>query len=370
MYLLLSAVYFHRHQYYNTDIEAYMGMVYRIGHPELSTGEIHRRVYDELRIKNPDLVTEIQGKKEEVTGENSYYKILAEDPSAYAEELELFVVKPLYHFTNAGFYKLGIPASTATFLTSFLSYCGIVMLIFGFLSRILPSQNMAFFLTLLFSFLKPLTESTRHASPDNLACFLLLSGIYCFVVWHRLFPAVLLLVLTLFTRPDYIIFFTLLTFFLFFYRKNFGLKSSWLLGFYAFLLFSFLLIEHLNRIPWSVLFMNQFIKVQLFPLTSPDQLSFAAYWSVIKSRFLFEINASWFPLLMLFIAIGAGASARPRSQLRVFGMFFLVVFFTVGIRFLVFPSLVNRMMLGYYLLILLGLVWWHSGRSNLTESTH
>lgn len=47
--------YLYTHQYYNVDIEAYMGLLYKAEYPEMKIEEIHKKVFDELdekRLRN------------------------------------------------------------------------------------------------------------------------------------------------------------------------------------------------------------------------------------------------------------------------------------------------------------------------------
>ena len=369
LYLCVMSYYLYTHQYYNVDMEAYMGLVYKTEYPDMKIEEIHKKVYDELREKRPELFHFDLSHKELAKGENTYYKVLSENPKAYEEELQLFSVKPFYNFINFLFFKTGLEASTSTFLISIISYVLILILIFRYLVKILENHYFAVILALLFSLFKPLLEASRHASPDTLSCFLLLASIYVYSVKKFFFCATIFAMLCILTRPDYFVFYTLLYIFLYFYKKNNVKKIEFFLS-YLYLFFSFYIIQYFNKISWSTLFMNQFTKVQIYPVSNPDVFQFSDYINFIKSKFLIEFNSSYFPLLLIFIVIILGYKFSLKNKLNLkLCLFFGIIYSSVFIRFLIFPTLVNRMMIGFYLIIILSLIYIQNSKKDFFKKT-
>ena len=134
-------VYLSTHQYYNADIEAYMGIVYKTVYPNMSVDEIHKKVYDELREKKPERLQFDSKKDVDAVGDSKYYKILSENSKAYGEELQLFTVKPFYNFVNSIFFRIGFSASASTYIVTIISYILIVLLLYIFLLKILLNAN-------------------------------------------------------------------------------------------------------------------------------------------------------------------------------------------------------------------------------------
>ncbi|MBE4949101.1 hypothetical protein [Chryseobacterium culicis] len=373
IYVCFMSYYLYTHHYYNTDMEAYMGLIYKTEYPDMKIEEIHKKVYDELREKNPDFagLGPVDPMVEEVAkGESTYYKIISQNPKAYEEELQLFVVKPFYNFINWSFFKLGFSASASTSLISIISYALILILIFGFLIKILKNYSLAFIIVILISMFKPLPESTRHVSADTLSCLLLLLSFYVFLIRKNFFLAGIFAMLCILTRPEYFIFYTFLYGLVYLYRNKLEVKTAPLLLSYGYLFLSFALIQAFNQVAWSTLFMNQFTKVQIYPVSNPDPFSFSEYIQFIKSKIMLEFNTSFFPLLLIFIVIILANKFSLRSkknQAQV--LFFAIIYITVMLRFLVFPSLVNRMMLGYYLIIILALVYIQSSRVDIFKNS-
>ncbi|MEJ5048603.1 hypothetical protein WH221_02135 [Chryseobacterium culicis] len=361
IYVCFMSYYLYTNHYYNTDMEAYMGLIYKTEYPEMKIEEIHQKVYDELREKAPDFAGFASVNptvKEVAEGESTYYKIISQNPKAYEEELQLFVVKPFYNFMSWSLFKLGFSASASISLVSIISYALILILIFSFLIKILKNYPLAFILTVLISLFKPLSESARHVSADSLSCLLLLLSFYVFLVRRNLFIAGILAMLCVLTRPEYFIFYTFLYAFISLYRNRLQINTVPLVLSYGYLFLSFFSVQAFNQVSWSTLFMNQFTKVQIYPVSQPDPFSFADYFHFIKSNIMLEFNSSYFPLLLIFIVIilaNRFTFRNKKNQAQL--LFFAIIYTTVMLRFLVFPSLVNRMMLGFYLIIILALIY-------------
>ncbi len=373
IYVGFMSYFLYTHQYYNADMEAYMGLIYKTEYPDMKIEEIHQKVYNELRAKSPNSSKADKGdcKVEEVAkGESTYYKILSENPKAYEEELQLFVVKPFYNFINWTFFKIGFEASTSTFLISIISYASILILILCFLMKILKNNVLAVIITVLFSLFKPLLEASRHASADSLSCLLLLLSFYTFTIRKSFFWATVFAMLCVLTRPEYFIFYSLLYACLFLYKKKIQIKTPLLFLSYGYIFLSFFLVQYFNQIAWSTLFMNQFTQVQIYPVSQPDAFDSSAYLHYIKSKILFEFNGSYFPVLLLFLVIllANNFSLRPtKNQIQY--LFFAIIYGSVFIRFLVFPSLVNRMMIGFYLLIILAMIYIQNSKVDIFKNS-
>ncbi|SHF88769.1 hypothetical protein [Chryseobacterium sp. OV279] len=370
LYLCLISYYLYTHQYYNVDIEAYVGLIYKAEYPEMKIEDIHKKVYTELKGTNPKIFGITPQDEEIAVGENTYYKVLSENPKAYEEELQLFSVKPFYNFVNWMFFKLGFKAPVAVSLTSILSFVAILVLIFSFLIQILKNYPLAFILTVLISLFKPLLEASRHASADSLSCFLLLLSFYTFVVKKNHLWTTVFAMLCILTRPEYFILYSFLYILIYFYRNNLQLSRSKLLMSYGYIFLSFFLIQYFNQISWSTLVMNQFTKVQIYPISDPDPFYFPDYLNYVKKVIMLDFNGSYFPILLLFIVIilaNKFSVNSRRSWLQ--SLFFATIYVSVFFRFLIFPSLANRMMIGFYLVIILSLIYIQNSKTDIFKNS-
>lgn len=370
IYLCLMSYYLYTHQYYNVDLEAYAGLICKAEYPDMKIEDIHKKVYTELKGTNPKLFGITPQDEEIAVGENTYYKILSENPKAYGEELQLFSVKPFYNFVNLMFFKSGFQLTTSVFLTSILSYVLILVLVFCYLIRILKNYPLALIITVIISLFKPLLEASRHASADSLSCLLLLLSLYTFVVRRKHLSATIFAMLCVLTRPEYFILYSFLYIVAYFNRNTLEIKASKLFLSYGYVFIAFFLIQYFNQISWSTLFMNQFTKVQIYPISDPDPFDFSDYVKYLKKSMLLEFNGSYFSLLLLFIVIilankFSWNSKKSWAQC----LFFAAIYISVFLRFLVFPSLANRMMIGFYLIIILSLIYIQNSKINIFKNS-
>jgi hypothetical protein len=350
-----------------------MGLVYKITDPEMDIKEIHRKVYDELAIKKPEIFSYRKSITEaETIGSDSYYYILSRNVKAYEEELEFFSVKPLYNVINSIFFKLGVSAATSTFLISIISYFLLISLIFLFLNKQLKKTELAFVITILISMFKPLLDSTRHATPDMLGCLLLLLTSYFFIYRKNILATTIFAMLTILTRPEYFILFGLLLVLILIFKQYFPYKLSEIGISYLFILLSFIMIQLYSKISWGVLFMNQFTKVQIYPISNPDPFVLSDYINYVKRKIFLEFNSSYFIILLIFtiVILGNALFNKYKTDKKpiVVLSFIVTIIISVFIRFLAFPALVNRMMVGFYLLIILALTLYQfSDRKNVCQ---
>ena len=86
----------------------------------------------------------------------------------------------------------------------------------------------------------------------------------------------------------------------------------------------------------------------------------SAYVQYLKSNILLQFNSSYFPLLTLFVVIlmyfKQAFFVVNKQELLTYGSFIFSILTAVFIRYLIFPTLVNRMMVGYYLLMILATI--------------
>ncbi len=358
LYLAAMSVYFWNKQYYNWDIEAYMGIIYTLDDPEMPVAEIHQRVYSELRTEAPHIF-EFPDVEETTIGVNDYYKVLSQNPDAFGEELELFKVKPLYNWINFAFYKLGFSASKATAVPVIISYLLIIMGVFIFTAKLWKNNLIALLIAMLISLFKPLQDATRHASPDMLAAVFLLASFYCLFYTKNKVAYTVFAMLAVLARPEFMLLFAIFTVLKIILEQSVKKNTELLTGL-LFIVSSFGIIQLANKVSWGTLVMNQFIKVQYFPVSAPEAFDQSAYIRYLKENILLEFNSSYFVILLLFAVLVFGATFYRNCQLNKADqnriLLIAAIYMTVMVRFLVFPMLVNRMMVGFYLLIILAVI--------------
>lgn len=358
VYLAVMSVYFWKKQYYNWDIEAYMGIIYQLDDPKMPVSKIHQKVYAELKTEAPQIFSFPQT-EEKTVGANDYYRVLSQNPDAYGEELELFRVKPLYNWLNYIFYKLSFSASKATAVTVILSFLLIICAIFVLLSKLWNNSMLSLLITVLISLFKPLQDATRHAAPDMTAALFLLISFYFFFSKRNWPLFTFFAMLTLLTRPEFLILYGVFLFGIFIFSNASKFKKD-MLASMVFMSLTFSLIQITNKVSWSTLVTNQFLKVQYYPVSNPDAFDFLKYLTYLKENILLEFNSSYFVILLLFAVLICAALYKRQGVFTAEDYLKIILIgsicFAVFIRFLIFPMLVNRMMVGFYLLIILVLM--------------
>ena len=361
LYLLLMSIYFVKKQYYNWDLEAYMGLAYRIAQSDLSIDEVHSRVYEEIRAVAPEKFDTEAANCESggAEGGDQYYPVLAKNPQTYGEELELFTVKPVYNWWNAGLVKMGVPAIVAVYSSSVVSFVILFALIFNFLTTVLKNSGISLVITVLLTLFKPVQDATRHISPDMLGTLLMVLTVY-YTVWKpRLCPALTFAVLSVGVRPEFVVFYGiwLILHAIIQQSKNQRRQCVTML---TGVLITFAVIQFFNKVSWQTLVTNQFLKVQYYPVSRPEAFDMSAYVQYLKSNILLQFNSSYFPLLTLFVVIlmyfKQAFFVVNKQELLTYGSFIFSILTAVFIRYLIFPTLVNRMMVGYYLLMILATI--------------
>ncbi len=73
-------------------------------------------------------------------------------------------------------------------------------------------------------------------------------------------------------------------------------------------------------------------------------------------------------MIVLVIILANNFSLRNRKN-QVQCLFFVIIYGSVFLRFLIFPSLVNRMMIGFYLLIILSMIYIQNSKVDIFKNT-
>lgn len=85
---------------------------------------------------------------------------------------------------------------------------------------------------------------------------------------------------------------------------------------------------------------------------------------------MLDFNGSYFPLLLIFIVIIlANKFALGSKKSWAQCLFFAAVYVSVFLRYLVFPSLANRMMIGFYLIIILSLIYIQNSKIDIFKNS-
>lgn len=168
-------------------------------------------------------------------------------------------------------------------------------------------------------------------TPDAVATFLVLCGIYFVVEKEAVVPGLAFLFVSLFFRTDEVLYILAILVWLAFSRRL-KLYQAGILGLSS--CGAVLLLNHFaGHYSWTILFNNSFGSLKAFlPAEEAARVSAREYFFVVFHNFHIMLTA-YAPLLFLFGALSYLARPRNRASLAA-----LLVTATVAVRYLLYPT--------------------------------
>lgn len=350
LFLLVFTIFIGVKPYYNMDMVPYMAIVLKMD-GKLSNEQVHKSTYRKVKEKVS------AGEFEDLTFGTGYRETLYSNEKSFNEQLSFYVIKPIYLLFAFLFYKAGISLSFSTVLPSLIAYFLIGLFVLKWVSKIIPSPWLVVWVCLFIITAQPFVSLGKSSTPDALSTLFLLGGCYLFIEKKSLWGSTAFFILSILTRPDYII----LVFFIFLI----ALVGRWkekvpvgkiLLCFFLFFVSYGIPKLFLKEVAWSTLFYHAFISRVLFPLSDPQSLSIGAYLSVIADNI---VHRTYFArTYLLWILLFAGLTFFEKVRSRSFGLkawtlnqaFMLAIISTVIVRFFLFPTFLDRFLAPFLLL--------------------
>src|SRR5688572_4660573 len=199
--VVVTSFYCLKHPIRFWDMLPYMGSVVSIDNNDPTY--VHTVTYLEFnRYATPEMkASMIEG--------HPFCKNLSQSPDKFNEQLPFFKIKMLFVYLAWLLYQSGIPLFYAVLIPSALAFVGI-----GLISWQWISQHYKPVYTILLSLASLLFlvnfDAFRIASPDAMASFFMIAGSYFLIEQKKTMTAIILLSLSVVTRPDYVIFVGLL----------------------------------------------------------------------------------------------------------------------------------------------------------------
>jgi len=132
---------------------------------------------------------------------NAYLHALATDPTALAEQIPFYSVKPLYPALMAGLNALGLSLGVASVLISAIAYGLVGLLLFAWFIRHLSPWRAWLAATLLLVS-PPFWVLGQLSSPDALTLLIVAIGAFTFVELRRPWAAIAVLLVAVLARPN------------------------------------------------------------------------------------------------------------------------------------------------------------------------
>ena len=312
---------------YDMDMVAYMGVITEM--EEDNPQKIHRTVFDEMKKELSDSMYL------ELTTGVRYRTAYHDDAELYYGHLSFYRVKPLYtrmaHLLN----KSGLTLIQSLLWVSILSFWGIGMLFYYWVGKHL-SPLIAFGISILVMMLAPVADLARDITPDALSIFLVLSSMYAFCYLHRgwLFVIIMLAILA---RVDNFILASVIGFVLFFKKSEINNERGWGIGLILMGGVLFLTIPHLvgNTTEWIGKFSHTFSIKQYI------------------SEWIFSINAFRYSHFHLLLVLGIILFPLLRFLDALHLRILAIIFLTMSIRLVLFPSFQDRFFVGFELVLII-----------------
>lgn len=359
----LMGFYCFKRPFYNWDMLPYTALILNMDH--YSINEAHATAYKLANENMPD-----KNYQQLTDSSHVYRNNMLNDPEAFNRELPFYVIKPLYTGLSYLFYKSGISLPQATLVPCLIAYLLIGLILFHWLSLYLR-LSIAFIVSLLIMISPPLMEVAKTASPDCLSTFFLLGSFYFIIEKPSLWPAFILMLLSVFTRLDNILTCLLILCVLAFSKKwymKISFKKFLLMT--SLLIFCYLLVGLIARqYGWSIFFYNDFAD-RLHPIYgSKEHFSFGSYLRLMYEHILSGINHSSLPIFMALLALSfyKTFSFKKMSFDQLFGLLIPLILL---IRFILYPAISDRFNVAFYLVIIILLAKsFNSTEANLFRKT-
>jgi hypothetical protein len=341
--LILSlAIYNYIKPYYSYDLIPYTASTISI---EQSDKElIHKETY---KIVKDSLPTDVfMGLVSGEFGQKMYTDFVS-----FNQSLNFYKIKPLYIYIIFGIHKLGLGIVETINLISVLSFLGISILLYLFISK-LKTGHLGIIILSLLMVCQPFILIAGRNTPDALSAFIILLSLFLILnKKSRIMPGILL-TLSIAIRPDNLILSSvLLLYFGILAPKHHRFKPFHAIGFLLvsiILYFSISILEH--SYGWKTLFTVSFLHFIERPADTTVQISVSDYVKVLFSNGISVLNTH----IIYFIVLGLTGLLVPKVQNGnlVFKHLILLTTGVMIVYFLVFPSSeVDRYFITEYLII-------------------
>lgn len=267
---------------YNWDLLPYIAAADRFG--GASDEAAHADAYDVIRATLPARDVEL------MTASNAYRRALTEDPSAFAEQLPFYTVKPAYPLLMLQLRRIGLNPVDASLLISRVSYIAVGMLLLAWLGSFLaPLPALATAWALVNA--PFVIELARLSTPDALSAALILGALVVICRTGSFRIGLGLLLLSLFVRPDNVLWLLAVAA----WAAVSGRRTPAVFAALAGIVICALLMRLAGHPGWTILFHHSFVASLVHPLTFQPTSGALDY----VRTYLRQSHPAHLPLLMI-----------------------------------------------------------------------
>jgi len=187
---------------YNWDVLAYAGCVFSFESTNADT--VHKSAYELFKNTVDEKTYLLQ------TAGNKYRETLSECTDCFYQTLPFYKIKLLYIILIYGLYKSGINLFFSLAVISGLFYFLTSLVIYLWLWKIIRDEFYSFLPAVFLSVSPYLINASSNPTPDLLAGFFIFLAVFILLERNNFYLFALLMVLSLFVRPDNIFLFAIL----------------------------------------------------------------------------------------------------------------------------------------------------------------
>lgn len=329
---IISSVLFYinyEQRHYGWDMPGYLAS-YHLAEDSLNKKELVREVYTSIQLQAP------KSDYEKMVGnyqkENWNYFITTH-PDAFHLQIPYYSIKVFYVFLIFFFHKIGFSAPIAVFLPNLISFFIFGFLLFAIFKRIFVERTLlSFSLTVLLLLIPPFRYLATIPSPDMLATALITWFFYSVISNQHLRIQFMILLLVVFTRPDFVIFGLSYLGIYFLYDWFTSKKINFLSIVLGLVMVAvYLLILKVNSYPgWTDVFYDTFIERRRF-VTGAASFALSQYNEIILEN-IFNFKKITFLAVLFLSAVFYFTKDLWTRMLAV------ILFINIYIKFLFFPA--------------------------------
>jgi hypothetical protein len=336
-----------RRPLYNWDMLPYVAVArsYFGGDPE----QVHREVYDALRAAAPPEKVALLVGPDPVP----YRADVAGDAKHFWEQVPFYSVKPLYPLLVAAVHGLGVNVVRASVWVAALAYAAACWLGFAWMARHQPAAVALIAATLL-TVAPPFLLLARLSTPDSLYLLSFLGAGYLLVERRAPGAAMISLLIGMLARPNGILFYAMLGFYLTFLAPQpFRISVGACAGFAGASAALFLGLREISgNYPWTTFFYHSWIAYLPSPTTFVPALELRDYLEVYASHLLLFVSGEipFFALVGMVALLARHRSAVPFREDVLSHVLLLIPPFMV-VHWVLYPGQLDRMYAPQYFLI-------------------
>jgi hypothetical protein len=318
-----------------------------IGYDDNNKDEVHEKVYADYRLYlDEDALID-------VTKKNQYKVDTANNTEIFFNQIPWYTVKPLYPLLIKAAMQTGMDPVRSELVVSGLAFVFCGLFVFMWLTH-LANPYVSMILTSLILTTPEIFNISRFTTPDMLSTSIVLLSFYMYLVKGKTNLSFFILVISLFSRPDNIIFYLLLVGGSFLIKKiSFRNATLAVASGLAVYIVQSKLSGHYG---WQTLFFHSFVERLDDPASFVPYFGLIDYLKVYQDQVVSLVLSSNIPMYVIMAIVGfivsTGASEKVRDM-RVMNILMLIYMFG---HIVAFPGEKERLFATVYLLLIMILI--------------